>query len=156
MRLPCKDTGREICAIESGSLDFDGEAQDLYAGMSIGLPYELDVMRLRYLGGSSNHWAGQCAPLTAMDFEERPWVPHSGWPITREQLQPFYVRAQSLCTLGDYLYDSDEVWRKMGLQPDPFDPAEIQYRFFSCHARSPASARSIARNWSARPTCVSY
>ena len=31
-----------------------------------------------------------------LDFEERDWVPYSGWPVTREDLDPFYERAREV------------------------------------------------------------
>ena len=40
-----------------------------------------------------------------MDFEKRDWVPHSGWPIKKTDLDPFYARAQQVLDLGPYEYD---------------------------------------------------
>ena len=36
--------------------------------------------------------------LDAIDFEKRDWVPYSGWPITKEDLIPFYKRAHEFCS----------------------------------------------------------
>ncbi|MFZ3032539.1 MAG: GMC family oxidoreductase, partial [Parvibaculum sp.] len=47
-----------IALIESGGLDFEPETQELYEGESVGVPYTLDTSRLRYFGGSTNHWGG--------------------------------------------------------------------------------------------------
>lgn len=121
--------GARICLVESGGLDFDPEIQDLYAGDTVGHPYfELDVARLRYFGGSTNHWAGFCAPLTPLDFEERPWVPHSGWPLDRAALEPFYRRAHPLCELGPFAYGA-RLWEELGKEPAAFDPDEIEACF---------------------------
>ena len=51
------------------------------------------------LGGSGNVWGGKCAPLDPIDFEKRDWIPHSGWPMTREQMRPYYDRACGLLNL---------------------------------------------------------
>ena len=49
---------------EAGGNDYSDESQDFYKGKVIGDPYfDLDVTRLRFLGGSSNHWAGWCRVL---------------------------------------------------------------------------------------------
>jgi choline dehydrogenase-like flavoprotein len=97
-----------VCLLESGGLEFEKETQSLYAGESTGFPYPpLDTARLRYFGGTTNHWTGWCQPLDDIDFETRPWVPYSGWPFSKEHLDPFYARAQSLCELGPYRYDAD-------------------------------------------------
>lgn len=80
----------------------------------------LDITRLRYLGGSTNHWNGLCAPLAPIDFRGRDWVPYSGWPITKSDLDPFYRRAQPICQLGPYAY-GERVWAELELRPHGFD-----------------------------------
>src|SRR4051794_20755575 len=76
-----------VYLFESGGLEFEQATQDLYKGTNVGLPYfDLDVCRLRFLGGSTNHWGGRCRPLDELDFEARPWVPLSGWPFGRAEL----------------------------------------------------------------------
>jgi choline dehydrogenase-like flavoprotein len=72
-------TGRRLCILESGGFDLDPETQALYEGQMVGLPYfPLDVCRLRYFGGTTNHWGGFCMPFKPEDFEAQPWLPHSG------------------------------------------------------------------------------
>src|SRR5204862_7347028 len=79
-----------VLVVESGSLELDEETQSLYQGAIIGQPYfDLDVTRLRYFGGSTNHWVGGCAPLHDMDFEARDWVPHSCCPVARRDLYSY-------------------------------------------------------------------
>ena len=83
--------------LESGGMVFDGKTQALYDGRESGYPYlKLDASRLRYLGGCTNHWGGWCRPLSAIDFEARDWMPHSGWPFARSEIAPYFKRAQSL------------------------------------------------------------
>jgi choline dehydrogenase-like flavoprotein len=97
-----------VCLLESGGLEFNQETQSLYKGENIGLPYfPLEAARLRFFGGSTNHWAGQCAPLDEVDFQVRDWIPYSGWPFLKSHLDPFYKRAQSICQLGPYQYDAN-------------------------------------------------
>ena len=69
-------------------MNFDPKIQNMYAGDETGVRYTaLDAGRLRFLGGSTNHWGGWCRPMDEIDFEARDWMPHSGWPITREALE---------------------------------------------------------------------
>ena len=94
-------SGHQVCLLESGGFEIDADTQSLYQGDIVGQPYyELDTCRLRFLGGTTNHWAGWCGPLNPIDFEERAWVPHSGWPIGRADLDPYYLRAQGICGIG--------------------------------------------------------
>lgn len=121
---------REVWLIESGGLDFDDATQALYKGDITGNPYyALDVARLRYFGGTTNHWGGHCRPLDPIDFEKRSWVPDSGWPITRADLDPFYERAQPVCQLGPYKYDEAD-WPELQKQLFQFSPEKIQNRIW--------------------------
>ena len=56
--------------------------------------------RLRYFGGTTGHWGGNCGPLDALDFEERPWVPNSGWPFQKAELEKFYPKAYRYAKLS--------------------------------------------------------
>ena len=100
----------DIVILESGGLEFDQTTQDLYQGQSIGHPgASLDTARLRYFGGSTNHWGGFCRPFDPQDFKQRPWVEYSGWPIDRSDLDPYYAKAHPLVQLQDYDYQP-ESW----------------------------------------------
>jgi choline dehydrogenase-like flavoprotein len=48
----------KVCLLESGGLEYEDQIQDLYSGANIGLPYySLASSRLRFFGGTTNHWA---------------------------------------------------------------------------------------------------
>ena len=64
--------------MEAGGLEITEESQDVYRGTNVGLEYfDLDICRLRYFGGTSNHWGGWSRALDAVDFTPKPWVPLS-------------------------------------------------------------------------------
>jgi choline dehydrogenase-like flavoprotein len=102
------DAGHDVVVLESGGAKPDARIQDLYAGlMTLGGPggtsrelgtYLVDS-RLRCLGGSGNVWGGKCGPLDPLDFEKRDWIPYSGWPLSRRDMQPYYDRACALLDL---------------------------------------------------------
>jgi len=117
-----------VVVLESGGFDFDPRVQSLYEGENIGLPtFGVHVNRLRYFGGTTNHWAGHCRPLDPIDFELRDWIPHSGWPLTREALEPWYRRAQPICELGEYRYeDLDYFTGRTGLAALNLEPSRLQ------------------------------
>jgi choline dehydrogenase-like flavoprotein len=117
-----------VSVLESGGLEFDERTQSLYAGRNIGFPaYDLDVERLRYFGGTTNHWAGHCRPLDPIDFERRTWLPHSGWPITRADLDPYYARAQPILELPPFNYDDlDFLIEQAGAPALPLDAGRLK------------------------------
>jgi choline dehydrogenase-like flavoprotein len=115
----------ETCILESGGLEIDAVTQDLNAGEVTGENlHSLDVARLRYLGGSTNHWSGFCRPLDSLDFESRKYLPDSGWPFGQDVLEPYYRRAQSICQLGAYGYEA-ENWQTEDYIPFRLDPSRI-------------------------------
>jgi hypothetical protein len=53
--------GIPVVVLEAGSREFSDESQDFYRGSTVGdFYFDLDITRLRFMGGSSNHWAGWC------------------------------------------------------------------------------------------------
>lgn len=129
-------TGKNIrvCVVESGGFDIEVATQALYGGVNTGLPYyRLDASRLRYFGGTTNHWNGLCAPLDEMDFQVRPWVPYSGWPITRADLDSYYKRALEVCELGPYVFD-ESIWEHFEFEHPSLMPEKLQSHFWQ---RSP-------------------
>jgi choline dehydrogenase-like flavoprotein len=124
-----------VIVLESGGREFEPEVQALYAGRNVGLPYfDLATTRLRYLGGTTNHWSGRCAPLDPIDFRARSWMPLSGWPLAAGELDPYYARACAVIGLGEPIFD-DRLFRRLGLDPIPFDPTKQVVRWWRFHAQ---------------------
>ena len=123
------DSGISIALIESGGFEFDAETQALYEGEIAGVDYPLTSSRLRYFGGTTNHWGGWCRPFEPIDFEERDWVPWSGWPVTREDLDPFYERAREVLQIRSPAFDNASAWEDGG-KPLPLAGDEVETRFF--------------------------
>lgn len=92
------DTPWRICLLESGGLRCERDSQALNAGLTVG-PHALDAAssRLRVLGGATRVWGGGCIPMSAAEMAPRDWVPDSGWPIGRDELAPWYARANRVC-----------------------------------------------------------
>lgn len=99
-------SGIGVTVLESGGLEADPADQALYEGTISGLPYTpLQAARVRYFGGTTNHWSGWCRPLDPIDFERRSWVPNSGWPFGIDELRPYYARAEPLFGLSPVGFD---------------------------------------------------
>ena len=121
------DTPYKVILLEGGGFEYDDQVQSLYTGETSGQKYyPLKSTRLHYFGGTTGHWAGMCSPYDPIDFIKRDWVPHSGWPISRKELDPFYARAHKTLQLGPYNYDID-YWRSEvpNLTPFPLDKSVI-------------------------------
>ena len=96
----------DVVLVEGGGLEYTNDSQDIYRGKNTGEEYyDLAEARLRYFGGSSNHWAGWCHPLDRYDFMPKPYVRYSGWPIARRDLDPYLEESESIL---DITHDSGE------------------------------------------------
>ena len=92
--------GHSVGLFEAGGLEFTPQSQEIYAATQAGQPYyPLDGCRLRFFGGTSNHWGGWTRPLDAHDFEPRLHHPMSGWPIAKTDLDPFAEEAADILNL---------------------------------------------------------
>jgi len=112
MALDWMHNAYKVILLEGGGLEYDERIQELYDGKTTGQHYyPLQSARLHYFGGTTGHWAGFCSTFDAIDFKKRDWVPHSGWPIQRSDLDSFYARAHEILELGPYQYDVD-YWQK--------------------------------------------
>jgi choline dehydrogenase-like flavoprotein len=98
--------GAEVALMEAGGRELEARSQDLYRGEVMGLDYfDLDVARLRYFGGTSGHWGGQCRELDAYDFVPRPYNPLSGWPIAKGDLDPYAAEVHEILKLSYMVAD---------------------------------------------------
>lgn len=135
----------KVAILESGGLEIDGDNQALYAGSGVqkapgnpDRPFDQYPVqsRIRALGGSGHVWGGKCAPLDPADFAERGWIPYSGWPVTREQMQPYYDRACDLLEIPRFSLErpasTDASLQPLALDPaDGFFPAPREFSRFS-------------------------
>jgi len=104
--------GIDTCLLESGGLVADDATRDLARGETTGFDYQFaDGCRGRFLGGSSNCWGGWCRPLDAWDFEQRDWIPHSGWPFGLDELEPWYRKAHEVLKLGPVNFEP-QFWER--------------------------------------------
>ncbi|MEQ8841245.1 MAG: GMC family oxidoreductase [Acidimicrobiales bacterium] len=122
LALELHGSGLDVLLIESGGREQDPAYQDLNAGENIGRPsttldspVRLDQTRLRYLGGTTNHWAGFCRPFSPVDFEVRDHLAVSGWPFGPEELTPYLERAAEWVRIGGPDFSLDTWVPRMGL-----------------------------------------
>lgn len=114
-----------VLVLESGGFEEESANQALYRGERIGMPYpSLERTRLRYFGGTTNHWAGWCRPPRHADLAGRDWIPDSGWPLSMEELDPYLIRAQRLCDLDPSGFETSRSGargRPLDLDPSTFE-----------------------------------
>jgi choline dehydrogenase-like flavoprotein len=98
--LALADAGKRVALLEGGGEDWSEWSQGLYRGEVEGDPYfDLAASRLRYFGGTSNHWDGWCRTLDAVDFQAKGSREITRWPISRPDLDPHLAKAAEILEL---------------------------------------------------------
>src|ERR1700732_748500 len=119
--------GTRFTAVVLGSGGFNPEAetQKLYDSEVVGLPHAgVHNGRARVFGGTTTLWGGQALRFDPFDFKQRSWVPYSGWPISRAELDPYYDRADRVLQLGAYI-PYNALCTLFGIEPPAFDSAKL-------------------------------
>lgn len=110
-----------VVILEGGGTQIEEPSQELNECEVVGLDHDGTLTgRFRVLGGATRRWAGQAIPLLDIDFERRSWIPHSGWPITRAELEPYYVRAFRLLGIEPFLLSGSNGERSPVEYSPPF------------------------------------
>ena len=106
LALPFEGSHKQVVVLEAGGERPEPATQALAAGeLAPGCRHPPPhLYRPRRFGGATTLWGGRCMPLDPIDFAERPWVPHSGWPIGFDDLASYYPAANRLCEAGDFVY----------------------------------------------------
>lgn len=116
--------GLNVVLLEGGGDTYSEASQDLYKGKITGRDYhDLDQTRLRFLGGSSNHWAGWCRPLDANDFTRTGYGSDRAWPIRKDELDPWSAPAAQILELPS-LPAANKPFQKAGSSLE-----EIEFSF---------------------------
>ncbi len=161
LALQLSRSGQRILLLESGDLGPSDEAQALNVGEVVDetLHSPADKYRQRCLGGGTSIWGGRCVPFDPIDFETRPWIEHSGWPISYDDIERYYPAANALCEAGEYEYDARLAIQGgmrplvRGFSPRHFDVNGIERfscptdfgRRYEARLRSPANVRVLLR-----------
>ena len=91
--------GRRVLLVEGGGHEYSPSSQTLYNCPSTGLNVYAEETRLRFLGGTSNHWAGRCRPFEKSDFDWGPPVSLPGWPIRFSEFERYLPAAMAIVDL---------------------------------------------------------
>lgn len=82
LALELGNNGKNVILCEAGDFNFNEDLQSTYKGEISSDPYlPLDKARLKFYGGSTNHWAGWCRPFEVIDFKRYYLGKHYIWPI---------------------------------------------------------------------------
>ncbi len=104
----------DVILCEAGGLEASEASQGVYRAETQGDEYyDLETARLRYFGGTTNHWSGWCRQLDAADFESKVQGVPTSWPISKADLDPYFEETGNILELVDI--KPDEALGRSGL-----------------------------------------
>ena len=107
LALKLSAEGKKVALIEAGGLEYSEESQQVYSAKTVGDPYfELDVARLRYFGGTTNHWAGWCRTFEPEDFNRGYLGDKYKWPIDFEELDQYRAESCEILEISSEFQDA--------------------------------------------------
>ena len=146
--------GLPVLLLDAGAVaEHEVASQDPYAGSSEGLHPAPHFFRRRGFGGTTAIWGGRCVPYDPIDFETRPFVPDSGWPIRYEELARHYPKAMTYCDAGDFEFDARRAFASageaiagMGDSPDLLSGTIERYSLPTDFGKRYRSRLAVSRN----------
>jgi choline dehydrogenase-like flavoprotein len=109
--LEVADKGLDVLLVESGYEEFNPNTQQLAEAAewdtAVHAPMSMSVRR--QLGGTSNIWGGRCVPYDRVDFERRDHISNVTWPVTYDELLPYYQRACNWLQCGRAAFDTTQM-----------------------------------------------
>ena len=98
--------GISVLLLEGGRESISGDSQSLYQAEQTGIPYhDMTACRLRFLGGSTNHWGGYCRENDPLDYEARPSLGLQGWPVSYKDVRPYVEQAAQILGIEAQNFD---------------------------------------------------
>jgi choline dehydrogenase-like flavoprotein len=107
MSLECDRLGLEVLVLEAGENAVNPAFSEA-SHAEIVDPERHAAMELavcRALGGTSWTWGGRCVPYDDIDWLPRAFVADAHWPITHDEIRPWYRRAAEYLLCGSDRFD---------------------------------------------------
>lgn len=123
------DSGIDVVMLESGGRQPNPAVQALNRGTHAGAERRaLTSTRLRYFGGTTNHWTGLVAPLSNHDFDRLGVGQLPGWPLSSADMAPYYERALAFIGHSGRTFD-ETLTDELARCPFAFDRTKIAQTF---------------------------
>ena len=109
--------GVAVLVVECGGAALADFPSGSYA--SLGKNHDgIRIGRARNIGGTSNLWGGQLVEFQPVDFSGRAWLAGSRWPVSYEEIHPYFARTYANLGIEEKFQDDRQVLKAVGLD-DP-------------------------------------
>lgn len=100
LALEFERLGREVLVLESGGAEMEANEASHAAIVDPERHAPMEIAVVRALGGTSWTWGGRCVAYDDIDFAAREFVADAHWPVTHEEIRPYYKRATEILLCG--------------------------------------------------------
>ena len=144
--LELERLGHDVLLLESGGLECDPHGStDSAAILRDPLRHApMEIAVCRALGGTSWTWGGRCVPYDDVDLIDRAFVPDAQWPISHEEIRPWYSAAVPYMSCGsDQFSIPFRQPLRDGLRLDPLERWASNSRLILLHRERLLASRLI-------------
>jgi choline dehydrogenase-like flavoprotein len=130
------DGGVAVHVLEAGGLEQEDRSQALYEAQMASTRHSGTFEgRFRTFGGSSTRWGAQLLPYTADVFQPPPGSSAQPWPITEQDVAPYYDELLQLMQAGTLPF-GPELLQSLGHPLAPFtEKVAVRYSKWAPFAR---------------------
>lgn len=140
--------GKQVVLLEAGEPRLGSFDAASYA--SIGRPHAgIRIGRSRSLGGTTNLWGGQLVEFQPIDFNGRDWLAGSKWPVSYDEIAPYYNPTYLNLGIPEQFISDEAVWRGIS-SPKPNLGSEFEV-FFTRWMSTPNFAELFATQLQSDP-----
>ena len=100
LALEFERLGREVLVLESGGVEMEASEASHAKIVDPDRHAPMEIAVVRALGGTSWTWGGRCVAYDDVDFAAREFVADARWPVTHEEVRPYYKRATEILLCG--------------------------------------------------------
>jgi len=128
LALKLTSYGKKVALIEAGGLEYSEDSQQVYRAKTVGDPYfELDAARLRYFGGTTNHWGGWCRTFEPEDFDRGYLGDEYSWPIGFNDLDRYRVEACEILEISSEFNDINSIDSEVESIEFKYSPGPVKF-----------------------------
>ena len=103
LALEFERLGHTVLVLEAGST---AQAEGAHAEITdLERHAPMEIATVRALGGTSWTWGGRCVAYDDIDWLDRPFVADAHWPLTHDDIRPWYAPAAEYLTCGNDHFD---------------------------------------------------
>jgi choline dehydrogenase-like flavoprotein len=100
--LECERLGLEVLVLEAGETAVNPALAEASRAQIVDSERhaDMEIAVCRALGGTSWTWGGRCVPYDDIDFAPRKFVADAEWPLTHDEIRPWYKPAAEYLLCG--------------------------------------------------------